>query len=535
MATSGWIEDRWLKKRKDPVTGKRERTDLYGTNTKRYRVCGIPGVRKRSFDTLEEAKQWRIKAIAATQKKEFVDDRDGEILLGDYITDEWWPSREYDLTTGERMKGQIFKHIVGTALGRTPMYVIGDSHLSAWKKELQTRGLAPGTLELLWVYLGSVFKTAVGRRIAQNPCRVAEENIRPKPSGNTKARAWTADEAAALRAAMKPRYRIVADLGMHAGLRQGEAFGFGPDDVDEALMVVHVRRQLQWTRNGKPYFKLPKGKKERDVPLSPSFLALIREHERAFPSAPVALPWVGPGNGGRPNATVQLLATSQWGNRLKPNTFNATVMKPALVAAGFIAPVEGGKQWGWEASREMMHHRWRHTYASVQLSAGEDPVAVSHWLGHASVAITLQVYAHFMPDNGRRGRTAVDSWLESAAPVRPAGRDLRAVEPLEFATVTKLTLPEDATRPVELRLSCARYGGVWAVGAQHGADGPLLGEIRTVASEDPGRALAAGLAWVEEYCDRSGLAVAEAEDLSGEFPAEVRRFQALGRVALVAG
>lgn len=535
MATSGWIEDRWLNKRKDPVTGKRERTALYGTNTKRYRVSGIPGVRKRSFDTLEEAKQWRIKAIAATQKKEFVDDRDGEILLGDYITDEWWPSREYDLTTGERMRQQIFKHIVGTSLGRTPMYVIGDSHLRAWKKELQGRGLAPGTLELLWVYLGSVFKTAVGKRIAHNPCRVAEENVRPKPTGATKARAWTAAEAEVLRAAMKPRYRIVADLGMHAGLRQGEAFAFSPDDVDEELMIVHLRRQLQWTSRGKPYLKLPKGKKERDIPLSPGLLERIREHERECPSVEVTLPWEGPGNGGRPTATVKLLATSRWGNRLKPTTFNTTVMKPALVEAGFIAPPEEGKPFAWESSREMMHHRWRHTYASVQLGAGEDVVSVSHWLGHASIAITLMVYAHFMPDDGRRGRAAVDSWLRSAVPAHQAPADLRAVEPLEFTTATKLTLPDDVVQPVELRVSCARYGGAWAVGVQLDEEGLLLGEIRTAAGDDPDRALAAGLAWVEEYCGRSGLVVAEAENLSGEFPAEVRRFQALGRFVLVAG
>jgi hypothetical protein len=54
---AGWIEDRWLKKTKDPVTGKRERTKLWGTNTKRYRVCDIPGVPKKSFTTAAAAKK----------------------------------------------------------------------------------------------------------------------------------------------------------------------------------------------------------------------------------------------------------------------------------------------------------------------------------------------------------------------------------------------------------------------------------------------------------------------------------------------
>lgn len=297
-------------------------------------MCGIPGVRKRSFETKDEAKTWLNDTIAAFKKKEFVDVREGAVSLADYITNEWWPSREYDLTTSERMEGQIRRHIVRTSLGRTPMYVTGDSHLQEWKRELKARNLGEGTIVQLWIYLGSIFKTAVGKRIAQNPCRVADENIRPKGSGNTKARAWTADEAEAIRSATKPRYRIVADLGMHLGQRQGEAFGFSPDDVNEEAMMAHVRRQLQWTKDGKPYFKLPKGKKERDVPLSYGLLDRINAHQSEFPAVEITLPWVGPGNNGRPTATVRLLATSHWGNRLKPNTFNATVMKPTLVEAG---------------------------------------------------------------------------------------------------------------------------------------------------------------------------------------------------------
>ncbi|MFF1900082.1 MULTISPECIES: integrase [unclassified Streptomyces] len=53
----------------------------------------------------------------------------------------------------------------------------------------------------------------------------------------------------------------------------------------------------------------------------------------------------------------------------------------------------------------------RHTYASVQLKAGESIVSVSQWLGHSSAKITLDNYAHFMPGAGRRGLAAMDSWL----------------------------------------------------------------------------------------------------------------------------
>lgn len=69
---AGYIEDRWLKKRPDKLTGKRERTAIYGTG-KRYRVKGIPGIQDRSFHTSEDAKQWLASAKTDSSRGEFVD------------------------------------------------------------------------------------------------------------------------------------------------------------------------------------------------------------------------------------------------------------------------------------------------------------------------------------------------------------------------------------------------------------------------------------------------------------------------------
>jgi integrase len=405
---SGYIEDRWLNKRKSPETGKRERTDLWGKG-KRYKVAGIPGVRARSFERLDDAKTWKAKAIIDSKRKEFVDDRDGEILLGVYIETDWWPKRDDPSGTAIPMKSKIWNHIIDTSLGRQPMNVIDDDHLRAWKAELKARGLEDSTIGVIWNHLSSIFKSAVGKQVARNPCREAHSDVRPADPGKTKARAWTSDEVNAIRQGLSKRYQIIPDLGVMAGLRQAETFGFSPDDVDEEHMLIHLRRQLLWENSSRPYFKLPKGKKERDIPLSPGLLKAIRAHEEAHPAVKVTLPWQGPGNNKRPNATVRLLATTTFKNRINPSIYNSRNMKPALAVAGLIAPRD--EEEGWEPSREKMHHRFRHTYASVQLHAGEDPVSLSHWMGHASPEITFRIYAHFMPDTGQRGRTAVDAWL----------------------------------------------------------------------------------------------------------------------------
>lgn len=45
-------------------------------------------------------------------------------------------------------------------------------------------------------------------------------------------------------------------------------------------------------------------------------------------------------------------------------------------------------------------HNFRNTHASILISKGVDVVKVSTRLGHANAKITLETYAHFVPDEG---------------------------------------------------------------------------------------------------------------------------------------
>jgi integrase len=60
-------------------------------------------------------------------------------------------------------------------------------------------------------------------------------------------------------------------------------------------------------------------------------------------------------------------------------------------------------------------HGLRHTYASVALSSGINPRIVSGRLGHSTVAFTLDVYSHVLPQADE------EAALRIAALVRPRG------------------------------------------------------------------------------------------------------------------
>jgi integrase len=56
-------------------------------------------------------------------------------------------------------------------------------------------------------------------------------------------------------------------------------------------------------------------------------------------------------------------------------------------------------------------HEGRHTCASIFIAAGVNVKALSSYLGHASIAITLDRYGHLMPRNEGEAVGLVDAYL----------------------------------------------------------------------------------------------------------------------------
>ncbi len=140
-------------------------------------------------------------------------------------------------------------------------------------------------------------------------------------------------------------------------------------------------------------FCLPKGGKERDIPLPDTVCATLQEHMREHPPVTVTLPWKTPA--GKPE-TAQLLFTGRTGHAVTQNSWNASAWRPALQAAGI------------EPGRDAGFHQLRHHYASRLLADGVDIKALSEALGHHAASFTLDVYAHMMPTASDRIRAAID-------------------------------------------------------------------------------------------------------------------------------
>jgi integrase len=148
--------------------------------------------------------------------------------------------------------------------------------------------------------------------------------------------------------------------------------------------------------DGRQTYRLPKGRKDRTVPLAASVREALAAHLAAFPARGVTLP--DEAAEGRLE-TMSLVATASNGAALHRNDFNRRVWAFALKTAAVPEGSENGM------------HALRHFFASVLLDAGESIKAVSEYLGHTDPGFTLRTYTHLMPSSAARARGAVDGVL----------------------------------------------------------------------------------------------------------------------------
>jgi integrase len=397
MADSG-VYDRWYR----TVDGKRVPSGVYGQGKRwqaRWRDDSGPGgmVRQRAQNFVLKAQAETFLAKVKTDLApggHYVDPAAGRTTLRAYA-EGWLQAQTTDPSTREAVELRLRLHIL-PALGDYQLAALRPSVVQAWTRGLQAT-LAPNYIRVIFANLSAVLRAALDDGlIARNPCTAG--SAKPPSPDRRKLVPWPVERVAAVRAAVPDRYRVLVDLGAGLGLRQGECFGIEVADVDWLRGVVHVRRQVKLL-SGLPHFALPKGGRQRDVPLPEQVALRLAAHLQAWPAVAVTLP-TSPA--GKPE-THRLLCSTRERTALHRTYVNRHVWKPALEAAGVPAGRDNGM------------HATRHHFATVLLEGGVNVRAVADYLGHSDPGFTLRVYGHVMPASEDRARAAIDAALTSGA------------------------------------------------------------------------------------------------------------------------
>ncbi|HEU5438769.1 MAG TPA: site-specific integrase [Ktedonobacterales bacterium] len=98
-----------------------------------------------------------------------------------------------------------------------------------------------------------------------------------------------------------------------------------------------------------------------------------------------------------------LVFPNGYGGIMIPHNITKRSFKRHLVQAGL--------------SRDVRFHDLRHTAATLLLASGVNVKVVSEMLGHSSVSITLNIYAHVLPHMRQSAASAMDNLLAAPASV----------------------------------------------------------------------------------------------------------------------
>lgn len=262
------------------------------------------------------------------------------------------------------------------------------------------RGMTPATLKHHWSVLRSVFVYALRHKaITSNPIDGVDFSTNSARRRNKRHYPLTAEQVAAVAASIGERYPVYELLTLFAaytGLRAEELAGLEVGDLVFApgprasvdVRRAKKRRAGEWTTD-----TLKSTKSRRTVPL-PVWLAarladyLAETHPAAGkPQAPL---WPNRALGGSRRRGCLAVAPLDFSEPVDPGALYKNLLRPALEAVGLPASRPATKDA--PAVRGVRMHDLRHTFATLQLSAGVHFMQVSKWLGHSRFTLTLDLW-----------------------------------------------------------------------------------------------------------------------------------------------
>lgn len=301
----------------------------------------------------------------------YIDPDAGRTLFKDYA-EEWRSGQMHRASTASQTETYLRLHAY-PILGHRPIGAVRRSEIQAWVKG-RSQLLAPGSVELVYRWVSTIFKAAVADRlIPASPC----DRIALPKKGRTEIVPLTIEQVTSLADAMPRCYRALVLFSAGTGMRQGECFGLTVDRIDFLRRTVRVDRQLVGAVGGVAEFGPPKSEASyRTIPLPSTIVSMLAAHLAEHGEGP-----------------ERLVFTNTEGRPLRRNTFN-TAWHRAAEATGL-------PEWA-------TFHDLRHFYASLLIARGCSVKAVQRHLGHNSAMETLDTYAHLWADNDDETRDAVD-------------------------------------------------------------------------------------------------------------------------------
>jgi integrase len=177
-------------------------------------------------------------------------------------------------------------------------------------------------------------------------------------------------------------------LAITTGLRRGELLGLRWEDVDLERGTLRVGRSLVREEGRHTVGETKTRRGRRQVNLTPRTVNALKAHRKRQLEERMRLAGAYKDRG--------LVFSTSVGTPVNPENLVNRSFKPLLKKAGLP---------------EIRFHNLRHTCATLLLSRGVHPKLVQELLGHATIAMTLDTYSHYLPSMGDQAAEAMGDAL----------------------------------------------------------------------------------------------------------------------------
>ena len=299
-----------------------------------------------------------------------------------------WATANVGLKTLERYR-QLFRLYVVPHIGSVRIQKLRAVHLNELYSGLLRSGGRDGdTLSARSVgHVHRVLHRALGHAatwgvVSQNVASL----VAPPPVPDKEIEILNEDQIGTILRHLEGRtLRPIVSFLLGTGARRGEALALRWGDVDLQKNVVRIERSLEQTK-GSLRIKSPKTKNgRRNVTISPWLTAELRAHRARQDERRLSL-----GLGRAPDDTPVF---AKW---------NGGMRSPSRLSQDFAAAMDALKI-------DCTLHGLRHTHVSQLIAAGLDVLTISRRIGHASPAITLNVYSHMFSNTDTRAAEIMEA------------------------------------------------------------------------------------------------------------------------------
>jgi integrase len=338
------------------------------TSGKRYRVIyrkpDHSQTQKRGFKTKRDAELFLANIEVDKSRGAYVDPSKSRMLLGEWL-DDWMATRsDWQPTSRERARGIVEIHIK-PKLGQYPLGALDHQTIQKWAGGLSASQGAASVRKIVNVLSGSLQMAVKDGRLPANPAHGLNLPKVGKPAKRYLNHGQVRDLADAVDSLGKGMYRgelngygLLVKILAYCGLRWGEASGLRVKDIDFKRGRLEVQHTIVEV-DGVQLDSQPKDYEARSIPVPASLLAELKTHIE----------------GKEAGSPAFAAARGGW---LRGRVFRHGWFDEAAEMIG-----QDG----------LTPHEMRHTAASLAISAGANVKAVQRMLGHASAAVTLDVYS----------------------------------------------------------------------------------------------------------------------------------------------